>query len=119
MGDDTPFNVGDKVQHSGLSAQYEVLGVHDAYLWLQREGAGPYTGLAKVYEKVEPFFEAGKAYGRTVRWQNIPRPERFECTQVERNGSGKPVAFGRWTVPDAGIDRWLTLMEFFDWKKEA
>jgi hypothetical protein len=125
MPDDTPFKQGDKIRHKtpvGLTplrateGVYEVLGVHDVYVWRTSTTGMPVVGVAAVYEKVEPFFEPGKTYRRLAAWSVVAQAEevieRFECAQVERNGSGSPVAFGRltipgWSKPDA--DKWIIL----------
>lgn len=121
MSDDTPFKQGDKVKHKGAAREhpakvYEVLAVHDrVHLWLKGPTGYPFTGLAGAYEKVVPFFEPGKAYTRVAVWSITAQkgyvPERFECAQVERNGTnGTLVAFGQ--VQSDGVDRWIILNEY-------
>ncbi|WP_432112816.1 hypothetical protein [Streptomyces sp. S1] len=71
------------------------------------------------------FFEPGKTYTRFLAWsiaaQEADCTERFECTVVEKEGDGKPVAFGRLTVPGrgraAGTDTWR-LKDQYAWKNE-
>lgn len=108
---------GDRVRQG--HHEYEVLGVEDVYLWLKRKGHPPFTGIAKAYDKIEPFFEPGKTYRRWTSWSITAQLrdvfERFECTQVERNGSGSLVAFGRCTVKSdgaKGADCWIILSAY-------
>jgi hypothetical protein len=55
------------------------------------------------------FFEAGKTYRRHCDWsiwaQKNDVIETLKVTVIEKDGSGKPVAFGRLTVAD--VDRWI------------
>jgi hypothetical protein len=123
MPDDTPFKQGDKVRHKtsvGLTPLragevYEVLGVHDVYIWrTARSGGMPVVGVAAVYEKVIPFFEPGKTYWRHAAWSITAQAEdvteRFECKQVEENSGGQRVAFGR--IAAGEVHRWATLHKY-------
>ncbi|MFB6632177.1 hypothetical protein ACFCWY_19990 [Streptomyces sp. NPDC056362] len=66
------------------------------------------------------FFEPGTSYTRFASWsieaQMGDCTERFECTVIERDGSGAKVAFGRLTVPgrgnNTGADIWTTKREY-------
>ncbi|GGY61919.1 hypothetical protein GCM10010363_49270 [Streptomyces omiyaensis] len=71
------------------------------------------------------FFEAGKTYTRSVDWSIAAQVgdliEGFECTVVEKDGDGNPVAFGRFTTAKGGtrglgIDLWY-LMQKYHWEK--
>ncbi|MFE5511656.1 hypothetical protein ACFQ9J_13685 [Streptomyces sp. NPDC056529] len=69
------------------------------------------------------FFEPEKTYTRFLAWsiaaQRGDCTERFECTVVEKEGDGKPVAFGHLTVPGrggaVGTDTWC-LKGQHDWR---
>jgi hypothetical protein len=93
-----------------------VLATEGIYLWLGTPDGPPFTGLARTYERVEPFFEPGRTYTRYTEW-SIPAQqkgvtERFDCTVVERNGDGKRVAFGRLTVKGQNVDQWITMSRY-------
>ncbi|GHG10108.1 hypothetical protein [Streptomyces hydrogenans] len=72
------------------------------------------------------FFEPGKTYTRFVGWsiraQAADVTERFECTVVEKDGGGRPVAFGRLTVActptTRGVDLWY-LFHDYEWKNDG
>ncbi|MER5968125.1 hypothetical protein [Streptomyces sp. NPDC002057] len=72
------------------------------------------------------FFEAGKTYRRFVGWsiraQASDVTERFECTAVEKDGDGRPVAFGRLTVAGTpatrGVDLWYLFHEY-EWRNDG
>lgn len=74
----------------------------------------------KNFEPIPNFFELGKRYIRHASW-SIPAQlndvnERFDVKQVERNGTGVWVAFGRLTVVQAA-DTWV-LRDEYSWKNE-
>ncbi|GGR51656.1 hypothetical protein [Streptomyces roseolus] len=90
-------------------------------------GPGTVTYTIAVRPPKPAFFEPGKKYRRFVDWsiraQAAEVTERFECTVVEKDGDGNPVAFGRLTVPCTtgktnGVDTW-TLMGGYQWKNDG
>lgn len=114
------IKVGDMVRQGGRT--YSVLAVEGIYLWLEcLDGSSPpFTGLAAAYQRVQPFFEPGERYHRLATWsihaQAEDVTERFDCTVVEREGSGRQVAFGRLTVPTGDrrpdVDKWVLFSEY-------
>ena len=123
----TEFKKGDKVRHKGSTGElYEVLGISGdgIHLWLSPEGRMPYTGIAKVYEKVEPFFEMDKKYYRPLAWSiHFQRYTATEFTPeaIRKDSSGILRAFGRLDdVNSAKEWRWITLTpyDFRAWEED-
>lgn len=132
------FKAGDKIQprNNRLGAQYSVGPDRErtvkfvgdtvaVYEYEMSSGATAeksctLTHLADSFELVPNFFKVGRSYKRMAGW-SIPAQrsdviERFEVKQVERNGSGSLVAFGRLTVLNAA-DQWV-LRDQYSWDSE-
>lgn len=76
--------------------------------------------LKRNFEVVPDFFEVGKTYRRHASWSIAAQlnsvNERFEVKQVERNGNGLYVAFGRLTVVQTA-DTWV-LRDEYSWQND-
>lgn len=134
----TPVTVGDKVQprKNRYGDAYDGSGtrtvkyigpswvVYDRLSGLPDHPAYENTittmDFVRAFEVAPDFFQAGRSYKRMAGW-SIPAQrsdviERFEVKQVERNGTGLFVAFGRLTVVQHA-DQWV-LRDEFSWSKD-
>jgi hypothetical protein len=98
------INPGDTVRYVGprkvtKGDELLVLAVYEDRFWGKTEEGKPLTYKMSDYEKVEPFFEAGKTYNCVG--------DTFEVRYVEEDGSG-PVAIGILTSPSHRKGIWVT-----------
>ncbi|MFE7547803.1 hypothetical protein [Streptomyces gardneri] len=90
--------------------------VYGAVTWWRESVSGDIRDLWQwtINTKKPPpkptFFEAGKTYRRHCEWSIWTQKSDVIETVVEKDGNGKPVAFGRLTTVDT--DRWITLRPF-------
>lgn len=113
------IEVGDTVVSKGKATpdRYEVLAVHAHQLWLKPEGgASALSYLVCDFEKVEPFFEAGKTYERAGAISM--RTNRYVCERADTDYKGRKVAYGRY-YNESGLSPfvWLILSNFKGWEQ--
>jgi len=117
-----PMKVGDLVECKGFD-DWRVVALHSDWAWIDRSDGSVMPMTIKWHELtvVKPFFQAGKSYVRHTGWSIVAQQndvlERFQVTQVERNGSGLLVAFGRLTVLQHA-DTWV-LRDEYSWNKDG
>lgn len=115
------FEPGDKVRHKDNHNRtgLEVLAVRGDRFWgLPPSGNGPLTYRTEDYEKIEPFFEVGKAYRR---WgsNTVFRPIR-----VDKGSAGGLYAYGSLTLTGPRRDEIVsygafTGISYGEWTEEA
>lgn len=107
------FEPGDKVRHKDNHNRtgLEVLAVRGDRFWgLPPSGNGPLTYRTEDYEKIEPFFGAGKTYVREFDGAS------FKVKDVEEDQGGW-VAFGLMSGGSLLKPTWLTKRTWNGWRE--